>query len=102
MGDAGGGGGAGPLLGVWPPGEGADLLLLRELCRCGSSGAASPPPVGPLLRRYGGGGGARVELEEGVFPPEVGGRLLLLGDGGGLEGRGGVLLGVGGRGFSLL
>lgn len=26
-----GGGGAGPLVGVWPPGEGAVLLLLREL-----------------------------------------------------------------------
>lgn len=50
--------------------------------------------------RYGGGGGAK---EEGVgFPPEVGGRLLLPGDGGGLDGRGGVLLGVGGSGFSLL
>lgn len=40
--------------------------------------------------------------EEAGFPPEVGGRLLLPGDVGGLEGRCGVLLGVGGRGFSLL
>lgn len=30
VGEAGGGGGAGPLVGVWPPGEGAVLLLLRE------------------------------------------------------------------------
>lgn len=45
-----GGGGAGPLVGVWPPGEGACLLLPRELCRCGKSGAASSPvaPDGPL------------------------------------------------------
>lgn len=41
-------------------------------------------------------------VEEVGLPPEVGGRLLLPGDGGGLEGRGGVLLGVGGRGFSRL
>lgn len=31
VGEAGGGGGAGPLVGVWPPGEGAVLLLLSEL-----------------------------------------------------------------------
>lgn len=41
-------------------------------------------------------------MKEAGFPPEVGGRLLLLGDGGGFGGRGGVLFGVGGRGFSLL
>jgi len=48
-----GGGGAGPLVGVWPPGEGACLLLPRELCRCGKSGAASSPaaPDGPLATR---------------------------------------------------
>lgn len=52
--------------------------------------------------RYGGGGGASEDDEVGAgFPPAVGGRLLLPGDGGGLDGRGGVLLGVGGRGFSL-
>lgn len=34
-------------------------------------------------------------MELGVgFPPEVGGRLLLPGDGGALAGSGGVLLGV--------
>lgn len=58
-----GGGGAGPLVGVCPAGEGAGRLF-RELCRCGRSG----------------GGGAR-ELGAG-FPPEVGGR--------GLEAEGGV------------
>lgn len=31
VGEAGGGGGAGPLVEAWPPGEGAVLLLLREL-----------------------------------------------------------------------
>lgn len=87
---------------MWPPGEGAGLLLLSELWRCGSSGTSPLPPVGPLVIRYGGGGGAREEEEVTGFPPEVGGRLLLPGDGGGLEGSGGVLLGVGGRGFSLL
>lgn len=53
VGEAGGGAGAGPLVGVWPPGEGADLLLPRELWRCGSSGADSIPPLpaGPLATR---------------------------------------------------
>lgn len=46
-----GGGGAGPLVGVWLPGEGAVLLLLRELWRCGSSGATSPLTAGPLVMR---------------------------------------------------
>lgn len=102
----GGGGGAGPRVGAGPPGvgEGAVLLLPSELWRCGSSGAASPP-AGPLVVRYSGGGGAREEEgeeEAGGLPPEVGGRRLLPGEGGGLEGRGGVLPGAGGRGLSLL
>lgn len=98
----GGGGGAGPLVGAGPPGEGAALLPPSELWRCGSSGAASPP-AGPLALRYSGGGGAREEAgEAGGFPPEVGGRRQFPGEGGGLEGRGGVLPGAGGRGFSLL
>lgn len=52
--------------------------------------------------RYGGGGGAKEEDEEAGFPPDVGGRLLFPGEGGGLDGRGGVLFGVGGSGFSRL
>lgn len=101
----GGGGGAGPRVGAGPPGvgEGAVLLLPSELWRCGRSGAS--PPAGPLVARYSGGGGAREEEgeeEAGGFPPEVGGRRLLPGEGGGLEGRGGVLPGAGGRGLSLL
>lgn len=98
VGEAGGGGGAGPLVGAWPPGEGAALLLPTELWRWGKSGVESPP-AGPFAVRYSGGGGAR---EDGGFPPEVGGRRLFAGEGGGLEGRGGVLFGVGGRGLSLL
>lgn len=92
----GGGRGAGPRLGTGPPGvgEGAVLLLPSELWRCGSSGPASLP-AGPLAVRYSGGGGAREEEgvgDAGGFPPEVGGRRLLPGEGGGLDGRGGVLL----------
>lgn len=95
LGDAGGGGGAWPLVGVCPVGEGARRLL-RELCLCGKSGPGSvlAPLAAPLAVRY--GGGAKELGAE--FPPEVGGRRALLGDGGGLEGRGGV----GGSGFSLL
>lgn len=33
-------------------------------------------------------------MEEAGFPPELGGHLLLTGDGGGFVGRGGVWLGV--------
>lgn len=102
----GGGGGAGPRVGAEPPGvgEGAVLLLPSELWRWGSSGPASPP-AGPLEVRYSGGGGAKEEDgvgDAGGFPPEVGGRRLLPGEGGGFEGRGGVLPGAGGRGLSLL
>lgn len=94
--DEGGGGGA--WLRPWlPPPDGC--FLCRELCLCGSSGAPSMWE-GPLEKPdvvcglYGGGGG-------GAEEPPVGG---LLEDGGGfteLEGVG-PLLGVGGRGFSLL
>lgn len=94
-----GGGGAGPL--VEPRGEGAALLVLRELWSCGSSGATSPPPVGPLLTRCRGGGGAN-EVEEVGFPPPLGGHLLLTGDGGGFVGRGGVWMAEVGGGAGAL
>lgn len=41
-------------------------------------------------------------MEEAGFPPELGGHLLLTGDGGGFMGRGGVWLGDGDTGFALL
>lgn len=85
-----GGAGAGPL--VEPPGEGAGLLVPRELWHWGSSEAPSPLPVGPLLMRCRGGGGAN-EVEEAGFPPELGGHLLLTGEGRCFVGRGGVWLG---------
>lgn len=75
-----------------PPGEGAGLLVPRELWRCGSSGTASPSPVGPLLPRCWGGGGAK-EGEDAAFPPGLGGHLLFTGEGGGFVGRGGVWFG---------
>lgn len=98
MGEA-GGGGAGPL--VEPPGEGAALFVLRGLWRCGSPGATGPLPVGPLLTRCRGGGGAN-EVEGAGFPPGLGGHLLLTGDGGGFEGRGGVWFGDRDPCFSLV
>lgn len=41
-------------------------------------------------------------MEEAGVPPELGGHLLLTGDGGGFVGRGGVWFGDGDTGFSLL
>lgn len=96
-----GGGGAGPRVVAGPPGEGAVFLLPSELWRCGSSGAASSP-AGQLTVQYSGGGGAKEDEEAGGFPPDMGARRQFPGEGGGLEGRGGVLPGAGGRGFSLL